>query len=112
MRKKSPVSKSSGGMNIGPLLSAIVIAGLRLSIDNKKALPGPATRAKKARSAKPTKPAKPAARTKSSKSKLPVRPAKAVAKRPAKAVAKRPARPTNRKRGRKMNGGGQAEFFE
>jgi hypothetical protein len=100
MRKKSPVSKSSGGMNIGPLLSAIVIAGLRLSIDNKKALPGPATRAKKA------KPVKPAARTKSSKSKLPVRPAKAV--------AKRPARPTNRKRGRgrKMNGGGQAEFFE
>jgi hypothetical protein len=91
MRKKSPTraSKASGGMNVGPLLSAIVIAGLRLSIDNKRTLPGPATRAKKARTTKSVKPAK-----------------------AAKAAAKRPVRPTNRKRGRKMNGGGQAEFFE
>ena len=124
-----------GGTNISPLLSAIVLSGLRLTAQKKilikdtsyntivklpknviksiKPINAKPAKPTKAKPAKPTK-AKPAKPTKAKPAKpTNAKPAKPTNAKPTKPTNAKPAKPTNAKPlKRKFKGGGAAEFFE
>jgi len=120
-----------GGTNIAPLLSAIILSGLRLTAEKKKVIknashntivklpknvinninPVKPTKATRTKPVKPTKATrtKPVKPTKATRTK-PVKPTKATKTKatkatPAKTKSTKPVK-------RKFKGGGAAEFFE
>jgi hypothetical protein len=97
MRKNGGVG---GVVSLKPLLSALVISGLRISLHKRVGATKPIVKAKArpiiktgTRAAKPAKPAKPAT------PKKPLKPSKP------------PARPANKKK-TTMKGGARSDFFE
>ena len=101
--------KNSGGTNITPIISSMILLSARLSTDKKKLL----TQSIKLSSRAPRKILINTVKVFQPKAKSTTeRKAKSTTERKAKSTTERKAKSTTERKAKKMKGGGSEEFFE